>query len=85
MSSQKETYIINEPTREANNLLEKTPFVTAIIVPEKNEFRIEPYEVYQNYHGDATKAKRMLNYRLRRSGFLLLRKNVAYWRTLGDA
>ena len=81
----KETYLINEATREINNLLERTPFITAIIVPKKNEFHIEPYEVYQNYHGDAKKAKRMLNYRLKKKGFQLLRKNVAYWRTLGDA
>ena len=79
-----ETYLINEPTREATNLLTKTPIVTAIIIPEKNEFKIEAYEVYQNYHGNPKKAKRMLNCRLKKSGFQLLRKNVSYWRTLGD-
>ena len=72
MNTQKiETYLINEPTKEVENMVgNKATFIVATIQPKENEFKIEPYEVYQQYNGDFKKAQRILAKKLANTGFI---------------
>lgn len=66
-----ETYLINEPTKDENNIVgNKAYFISATIQPKNNEFKIEPYEVYQQYNGDFQKAKRLFIKKLTAKGFI---------------
>ena len=70
IETEKETYLINEPTKDINNMVgNKATFLIATVQPKDNEFKIEPYEVYQQYNGDFKTAKRLFAKKLTAIGF----------------
>jgi hypothetical protein len=67
------TRLINQFTRDENSWVgSSATVITVTIQPQNNEFDIEPYEIYQQYDGDFTSAKRALIRNLKKQGFKVI-------------